>query len=86
MRGGGNVRVPNRTQFLHGSEELLRSHLHFDFLHWSQALLLRLRTCFSPPFKPDIPAPPLSIPADPYPLRLTPEGSSVSPSSSASSS
>lgn len=52
--------VPSKIQFLHGSAELLLSHLHFDLRHWSHALLLRLRTCLSPAFI--IPFPDASTP------------------------
>lgn len=73
------------TQFRHGSCGLLRSHLHLLFLHWSQALLLRRRTCFSPAFPPTpAPAPYGARPIPPRPA-LGRSVSSSPPSSSYSS-
>lgn len=86
--GKEDVRVPSNTQFLHCSEGLVRSHLHFDLRHWSHALLLRLRICFSPAFE-DMPCSPLPepfAPAPEYPPKLTtPDGNSCIGSSSPSS-
>lgn len=77
-----HLRVPSMMQFRHGSWGLVRSHLHLLFRHWSHALLLRRRICFS---AADLP-PTLEAPYDPRPMPPSPEPGRSARSSAPSSS